>query len=398
MSVWWRSRDQAAERRPQRDGGMSLDQVLSLFKTSRSYADVDLSRAESSLQAVAVWAACDLIASIISELPVGVFRGEGEDARKLPKMPGWLEDPDGSGHGLADWRYQAMMSWLLRGNLFGDELQRATAGFLQQLRLFHPDEISGWLEEGQVRWAVNGHQVTDLRRFVHRRVNPIPGVELGMSPVRLHATTIGLQLTGARFGLQWFQDGAHPSAILKNTEVPLDDGQVRTAKDRFLAALRGSREPVVFGKGWEYETIQVAPEESQFLQTQGYSAAECARIFGPGIAEILGYETGGSMTYANIQDRELTLLKFSIGKWIRRMERLLSEFLPRPQYVKLNRDALLETNTLQRYTAHASALSNNWETINEVRRLEELPPVPWGDAPFTPGAAPPATDDSQAEE
>ncbi|MEU9065457.1 phage portal protein [Streptomyces sp. NPDC048306] len=376
---------------------MSLDQVLSLFKTANSYAHVDLSRAESSLQAVAVWSACDLIASIISELPVGVFRGEGEDARKLPRLPGWLEDPDGSGHGLADWRYQAMMSWLLRGNLFGDELQRATTGFLQQVRLFHPDEVSGWLEGGDVQWAVNGHQVTDSRSFMHRRVNPMPGVVLGMSPVRLHATSIGLQLSSSRFGLQWFEDGAHPSAILKNTEVTLDDGQVRGAKDRFLAALRGSREPVVFGKGWEYETIQVAPEESQFLQTQGYSAAECARIFGPGIAEILGYETGGSMTYANIQDRELTLLKFAIGKWIRRMERLLSEFLPRPQYVKLNRDALLETNTLQRYTAHASALSNNWETINEVRRLEELPPVPWGDAPFTPGAEPPA-DNPQAEE
>ncbi|WP_431997781.1 phage portal protein [Streptomyces fungicidicus] len=397
MSVWWRSRDRATKGLARRDGGMSLEQVAALFKTSRSYADVDLSKAESSLQAVAVWSACDLIASVVSELPVGVFRGEGEDARKV-NTPWWLEDPDGSGHGLADWRYQAVMSWLLRGNLFGDELQRATAGFVQQVRLFHPDEISGWMEEGQVRWAVNGQQVTDARTFLHRRVNPLPGVVLGMSPVQLHATTIGLQLTGARFGLQWFQDGAHPSAILKNTEVGLDDGQVRTAKDRFLAALRGSREPVVFGKGWEYETIQVAPEESQFLQTQGYSAAECARIFGPGIAEILGYETGGSMTYANIQDRELTLLKFSIGKWIRRTERLLSEFLPRPQYVKLNRDALLETNTLQRYQAHASALSNNWETINEVRRLEELQPVPWGDAPFTPAAAPADTDDAQAEE
>jgi len=397
VSVWWRGRDRSTGRRPQRDGELSLDQVLSLFKTSRSYADVDLSKAESSLQAVAVWSACDLIASVVSELPVGVFRGQGEDAKKL-STPWWLEDPDGSGHGLPDWQYQAVMSWLLRGNVFGDELQRATAGFRQQVRLFHPDEISGWMEDGEVRWAVNGQQVTDNRTFLHRRVNPLPGVVLGMSPVRLHATTIGLQLTGSRFGLQWFQDGAHPSAILKNTEVPLDDGQVRTAKDRFLAALRGSREPVVFGKGWEYETIQVAPEESQFLQTQGYTAAECARIFGPGIAEILGYETGGSMTYANIQDRELTLLKFSIGKWIRRMERLLSEFLPRPQYVKLNRDALLETNTLQRYQAHASALSNNWETINEVRRLEELPPVPWGDAPFTPGPAPADTDDAQAEE
>ncbi|MBD3931933.1 phage portal protein [Streptomyces chumphonensis] len=376
---------------------MSLDQALSLFKTARSYAEVDLSRAESSLQAVAVWSACDLIASLVSELPVGVFRGMGEDAKKLG-TPWWLEDPDGSGYGLEDWRYQVVMSWLLRGNLFGEELQRAAAGFRQQMRLFHPDEISGWMEQGEVRWAVGGQQVTDLRSFVHRRVNPLPGVVLGLSPVRLHATTIGLHLTGARFGLQWFQDGAHPNAILRNTEVSLDDDKVRTAKDRFLAALRGSREPVVFGKGWEYETIQVAPEESQFLQTQGYSAAECARIFGPGIAEILGYETGGSMTYANIQDRELTLLKFAIGKWIRRVERLLSEFLPRPQYVKLNRDALLETNTLQRYQAHASALSNHWETINEVRRLEERPPVPWGDAPFTPGAAPAGTDDSQAEE
>ncbi|MEU6491098.1 phage portal protein [Streptomyces sp. NPDC046984] len=387
MSVWFRSRSPDRKSVLQRAGELSLDQVLAMMKTSRSYADVDLSKAESSLQSVAVWAACDLIAGVISELPLDCYRGKGADAQQL-STPWWLEDPDGSGHGVSDWRYQALMSWLLRGNLFGDELQRATGGYLQQVRLFHPDEVSGWMEEGREKWAVNGSQVTDLQRFLHRRVNPMPGVVLGMSPIRLHATTIGLALTVSKFGLQWFQDGAHPSAILRNTEVPLDEDQVRGAKQRFLGALRGNREPVVFGKGWEYEKIQVAPEESQFLQTQGYSAAECARIFGPGIAEILGYETGGSMTYANIQDRELTLLKYALGKWIRRMERLLSEFLPRPQYVKLNRDALLETNTLQRYAAHASALQNNWETINDVRRLEDKQPVPWGDTPFTPGAQP----------
>jgi HK97 family phage portal protein len=390
VSLWWRGRDRGPGGKgvAQRAGEMSLDQVLAMMKTARSYADVDLSRAESALQSVAVWSACDLIAGVISELPVDCFRGTGSDAKEL-STPWWLEDPDGSGHGLSDWRYQALMSWLLRGNLFGDELQRSSSGFLQQVRLFHPDEVTGWMDGGRETWAVNGNQVTDPQRFIHRRVNPMPGVVLGMSPIRLHATTIGLALTVSKFGLQWFQDGAHPSAILRNTEVPLDDGQVRMAKDRFLAALRGNREPVVFGKGWEYEKIQVAPEESQFLQTQGYSAAECARIFGPGIAEILGYETGGSMTYANIQDRELTLLKYALGKWIRRIERFLSEFLPRPQYVKLNRDALLETNTLQRYMAHASALSSHWETINEVRQLENRQPVPWGDAPFTPAAAAP---------
>jgi hypothetical protein len=55
--------------------------------------------------------------------------------------------------------------------------------------------------------------------------------------------------------------------------------------------------------------------------------------------------------------------------------------------VKFNRDALLETSTMQRYLAHASALGSNWETINEVRALEDRQPVPWGNAPFTPGPA-----------
>lgn len=391
MSLWWRE-----DRGGKAAGGApaarasSLDQVLAQIRgATSSYASVDLSRAESSLQSVAVFAATDLIASLASELPVDVYRGTGPDRKQVP-MPGYMQDPDGSGHGLPDWSYQAMMSWLLRGNIFGDVLQRSRAGFLQQIALFHPDEVTGSVEDGQVQWLVNGQSIKP-GDFYHRRVNPMPGVVLGLSPIRLLASTIGLSLTATKFGLQWFQDGAHPNALLVNNEASLDDSQARQVKQRFLASLRGNREPVVFGKGWEYKPLQLAPEESQFLQTQGYSQAECARIFGPGIAEILGYGSG-SMTYANVVDRDIALLKYSVGRWLRRLERILSEMLPRPQYVKFNRDALLETNTLARYQAHASALSNNWETINEVRSFENRPPVPWGDAPFIPGAAPAAPD------
>jgi HK97 family phage portal protein len=384
VSIWWRGREPAAEKR---DSTMSLNQLLAKLKTG-SYAEVDLSTAESSLQAVAVFASTDLIASLCSELPVDVFRGSGPDRTQL-SMPWWLEDPDGSGHGLPDWCYRACMSWLLRGNLYGEELQRSSSGFLQQVELFHPDTVSGSIVGGDVRWLVSGRPVTNQDRFVHRRVNPMAGMVLGLSPIQLLASTIGLQLTAGKFGLQWFQDGGHPSALLTNTEVNLDEDQARTVKNIFMAAMRGTREPVVFGKGWDYKQIQVNAEESQFLQTQGYSAAECARIFGPGIAEILGYGSG-SMTYSNIVDRDISLLKYSVGRWLRRMERVLSQFLPRPQYVKFNRDALLETNTMQRYLAHASALTNQWKVVNEVRAVEELAPVPWGDKPNMTTAAAPA--------
>ncbi|MER6892016.1 phage portal protein [Streptomyces halstedii] len=398
MSIWWQRDVRRADRR-EHAPATTFDQVAAQL-TPRSYNEVDVTSAESSLQSVAVFAATDLIASLCSELPLDVFRGEGSERRRLP-LPWWLEDPDGSGYGLEDWRYRVAMSWLLRGNVFGDILQRSPGGFLQQVDLFHPDCVSGWLEDGAVKWSVAGQEFTDTARFLHRRVNPVAGQVLGLSPIELHASTLGIQLASTRFGLQWFADGAHPNALLTNSEASLDDDQIRSIKQRFLAALRGTREPLVYGKGWEYKQIQLNPEESQFLETQGYSAAECARIFGPGLAEVLGYSSGGSMTYSNVVDRDLHLLKYALNRWLRRLERLLSAFLPRPQYVKINRSALLETNVMQRYQAYASALNNQWRTVNEVRALEDLAPVPWGDEPNTPpGAAPeaPEPDEAPADE
>jgi hypothetical protein len=63
-------------------------------------------------------------------------------------------------------------------------------------------------------------------------------------------------------------------------------------------------------------------------------------------------------------------------------------------FVKLNLDALLRASLKDRYDAYAVGIVNRFQTINECRRLEDLPPVPWGDEPFIPtkvtetGAAP----------
>jgi HK97 family phage portal protein len=218
--------------------------------------------------------------------------------------------------------------------------------------------------------------------IVHDRVNPIPGRVLGMSPIQEHATAIGTSLAASKFGSQFFRDGAHPSALLTNTDA-IDAEQAAVAKSRWLANFNGSREPAVLGKGWDYKPISITPEESQFLQTQGFSEAQCARIFGPAMAEVLGYETGGSMTYANVVDRRADLLALTLDRWFNRIERLLSSLLPAPQYALIDRDALLRSATLARYEAHASALTNRWKTINEIRDDEDMAPVPWGDEPNT---------------
>lgn len=358
----------------------------------RTFARVNLSRAEASLQKVAVWAATDVICSLVSTLPLDVFQGTGKARRELDK-PKVLTDPAGDGYGREDWVYQYQMSMLLRGNAYGRVGDRDRLGNPTLIVLYHPDEVQGWRDEkhGLPQWRAGGKTVP-AEEMWHRRAYPTPGRLLGLSPVEHHAGTIGLGIAASRFGMQWFEDGAHPSGMLTN-EGALDAKQAKTAKERFMAALQGTREPIVLGQGWKYQQIQVSPNESQFLETQQYTSAECARIYGPGMAEILGYETGGSMTYANVEQRSLDLLTYAIDRWLVRGENMFTGLLPAGQYAKFNRSALARTDLLTRVRAHAIALQNRWMVVNEVRDVEDMTPVAWGDEPSTAPAPAVKTDD-----
>ncbi|MEU6490385.1 phage portal protein [Streptomyces sp. NPDC046984] len=350
-----------------------------------NFSNVNLAQAESSLQKVAVWSAVDLIASLGSILPVDVYEGTGDSQREIPK-PKILEDPSGEGYGLPDWTYQYLMSLLLRGNTNGHVADRDRLGNPTQIVLYHPDDVQGWRnpKTGLKTWRAGGTEVPDAEMW-HQRAFVIPGRLMGLSPIAHHATTIGQGIAAARFGMQWFQDGAHPSGILTN-EQDLKPGQAATAKERFMAALRGRREPLVLGGSWKFQAIQVAPEESQFLETQKYTAAECARIYGPGMPEILGYETGGSMTYTNVEQQGLNLLTYTLDRWLTRTEYMFTRLLPPGQFVKINRAALTRTDLLTRYKAHALSLQNRWAVPNEVRKIEDQPPTDWGDKPLTENA------------
>lgn len=379
--MWARRQDrQGAER----SAWPELPFAAGLARIAASYADGVPQTFEGPLQVIAVRSAMDLIASLASELPFGVYSGEGGSRTKW-QTPGNLLDPAGDGHGAEDWAYQVICSYLLRGNLYGNVLANGPQGRLDQVAIYNPDAVGGWVDPatGKVQWVVDGVPLDEKQEsaFLHRRVNPVPGMVLGLSPIEKAMGELGIAVSAARFGRQWFTDGAHPSGILSNSERDIGKENADTAKKRFLAALRGTREPLVLGRGWKFDRIQVSPEESQFLQTRGYSAAESCRIFGPAVADILGYETHQSMTYSNRVDRAQDFLTFTLDKWVKRLERLRNQFLPGSRYVVIDRDNLLIMNMLERYSAYEKAAKIKLRVINEMRDKENLPAVPWGDTP-----------------
>lgn len=329
---------------------------------------------------VAFGAGVHMQASIISMLPLDVFTGSGDSQRPVAR-PALLSDPGGRDYGLNDWLYQVMVSGGFRGNTVGRIVERDGLGTPKTIVLADVDTVAVDRDgTGQVvRWRIGGVEV-DSRDVWHLRRYPQPGQIFGMSPIAQYAQTLGVALSAEQFGAQWFGDGAHPSGILSSdSAVPQE--QAVAIKKRFMDAVRGNREPAVLGLGVKYQPIQVTPEESQFLATQQFTASQACRIVGPGVAEILGYSVGDSMTYKSLEQSSLHLLTYTIDPWLTRIEESISRMLPSRQFVKFNRAALLRTDLVQRYTAYRMALGpvEPFATVNQIRGLEDQNPVPWGD-------------------
>jgi HK97 family phage portal protein len=369
---------------PVAESRFSINEIAQLFSSGQRYTDVDLSNAESALQDTAYHAGVNLVASLASELPINIWRGEGTSRQKT-QVPGYLEDPAGDGYGREDWVYKLVTSWLTRGNTNADVLERRD-GYITQADIFHPDLPQARIDpdSGRIEWYVQGQPVPNMW---HSRVYPFPGYIKGLSPIELHRTQIGLSITTTRFGKQWFDEGAVPATVLHNEERNITRDQAQSVKDRFVAAMRGSREPLVLDRGWKLDQVQINPDESQFLQTQQFSRAECARIIGPGVAELLGYETGGNLTYSNRLDRIADFSTLTMDFWLRRTERVFKQMLPKNLTPEIDRDALLDTLKKDRYQTYSQALGGvPWMKPSEVRPDEGLPPAPELDVVAQPSA------------
>ena len=107
------------------------------------FAQVDLTRTESSLQKVAVWSCVNLVATIAETMPLDYF----PRPRESQPMPSWMADLGGDGYGLQDWVYQYVYSAMLRGNVVGIAGQRhRTRGTPTLVQLQHPDLVGVWLD------------------------------------------------------------------------------------------------------------------------------------------------------------------------------------------------------------------------------------------------------------
>jgi len=339
---------------------------------------------DSAMRLAAVWAAVNLLTDIVAPLPWHTYEQTATGQLKRVPDPKFISDPSNeTSISAADWRAQVMRSLLLRGNAYGLIKEVSPFGEPATVQIIHPDYVSvvrlGPLGPFEFRVLGEKKELYPAGDLIHIPAYTVPGSPVGLSPIDYARQAIGLGLASEEFGARWFGDGAHPSAVLA-TDQPVTSEQAHAVKQRFNEAIRGRREVAVLGAGLEYQQIQVSANESQFLDTIKANATTVARFFGLGMApEMIGAESGNSMTYVNVEQRSLNLLTYAGRPWINRLEVAMSGFLRRNLIVKADTDELLRTDAKTRVDIQAQRLRMGVRSVDETRAEDNMPPLPNGE-------------------
>ena len=332
---------------------------------------------EGALRHSAIWACADLIASCMAMLTPWAYEGPAVGhgkATRVASQPDILLQP-GADADIYDHVYMGTISRLVRGNEFGQIAARDKRTMLPvQIELENPSMVHPRrLADGTYEYRFRD-QVIPPEKLWHKTMYRFPGSPIGMNPLQYAAMTTRVGLSAERFGSQYFDDGGHPSAILTNeNEKQVSQGDAKTLKQRFMTALRGSREPVVLGAGWKYQKIQINPDESMFLDTQKLSDTKICRFMGRVPPELIGAASEGSaITYANVEQRAMHFLTFTMYRWIKRWEMNLGGCIDPRLYVKFDTDALQRVDFLTHWTALHMAIGSRIMTQAEGREKSDL--------------------------
>jgi HK97 family phage portal protein len=334
---------------------------------------------EGAMRTSAVWFCATKIAYSMAMMRPQTYRGpgpgdQGAVAVKTP-VPPILQQPS-STQKTFGWTFSQWISLQLRGNAWGLILDRDKLGYPTQIELKHPDTVRFRRDSNGVpEIRINNELVKNTADVWHSAIHVMPGADLGMSTIKYAATATRTAQAAEAFGLSYFQDGAHPSAILTNKNAnKISQPQAQAVKEAFVAALHGTREPVVMGGGWDYAAIQINPEDSQFLELMDAKGADIARFFGM-MPSMAGYGTpNSSITYQNVEQSTMDFLTYPMTPFIIQQEEWETDLVPRGQYVKLDTSPLLRTDFLTRMTGYHMMIGSRAFAQSEVRAMEDYPP------------------------
>lgn len=347
----------------------------------------------SVLGLAAAWACVNLLAGTIASLPLMVYRTRGGARTVASDHPLYRilhDSPNADQTALDFWEF-VCASLELHGNAYA-EVVRARNGRIIALGVPITPELvtvrrldSGALE---YEWVDQGRRIiAGQDRVLHIRGfggNPLGG----LSTLSAGRQSFGLAQAIERASGDTFRNGVRPSGLLKTADTLTIDQRKQAEEllqEKFAGAINAGR-PMLLDRGMDWVQLSISPEDAQMLQSRAFSVEEVCRFFGvPPF--MVGHTEKTTSWGTGLEQQTLGFQKFTLRRRLKRIEQALEKQLLSVAdrlagiTIEFNLEGLLRADSAARASFYQLMLTNGVMTINEVRSLENLPPVEGGDEP-----------------
>jgi HK97 family phage portal protein len=333
----------------------------------------------------ALFAAVKLYADTVASMPVGVFlRDRG--VRRPVTRPNWLDNPvpNNPNYTRFDLMHRTVSSLLIDGNAFLMVLRNGAD--IVEVRLLDPRKVTILrAPDGSPLYRVKTTAGTiDLTAddCVHITLFGVGEDLRGLSPVEHHRTTLGLAKATTEYAARFFEQGASVSGLVTVPgELTADQADsLRASFGRRHEGLKNMHKVAVLTGGADFKTLSFKPSDLAIVEHMEAGTQAIARLYG--VPLHLLQLPGGNSSYNSLEIVSREWLMLGLGSLISRLEAGLQRLIVGDTtFIKFNVDSMLRPLTKERFDAYAVALNNGFLSLNEVRTLEDRPPVgPEGDA------------------
>jgi HK97 family phage portal protein len=343
----------------------SLGRVGRFFEGNWAGAYVDQNTA---LGIPAIYRGITLISDAIGALPLCAYRNK----REVLPTPQILLRPVPNETRMETISAMAA-ALIIHGNYVAVLGEPGANGLPDSIYPVSPDRVQVSRDNGRIIYKID-ERTYDQSEIMHIKNFTMPGDLVGKGILAVAKQALGKEIAINEYAARYFDGGVNPTAVIKSANPDLSQEEADALKSAWMAMYSSrNRSPVVMNSSTDFEVLSSNAAESQLVEAQTAGLTEAANILG--LPPYFLGSPNSSRTYSNVVEENLQLIKWSIQPIAERIEAAFSDLLVRGQTAAFKYDSLLKTDTASRYNAYATALSNGFLTVDEVRNYENLDPM-----------------------
>lgn len=379
--AWWHRI--IGRRLTARDG-----ELYEAFGGSETWAGENVTT-QGALNLSAFWACTRVTSQTVASLSLNVFEKQ-KDGTKVPvpghELQGLLHDSPNSMQTAMEFWEGRVLGLCTTGNGFAE---KAYSG--DRLVALNPMPAHTQVERlksGELEYTFDDRGKSEkLPESKVFHLKAFGDGDVGMSPVQYARQTLGSAIAAERAAGQMFSKGMRAKGFF-TFPGKLTPEQRAQAKANFADRYSAKDAPGVgiLEGGVDFKAVNISPKDAEMILNRRFNVEEVCRWLGvPPI--IVGHSADGqTMWGTGVESIMRTWFTLSLRAQLKRIEQAIHKRLLTPEErlrysVKFNYEDLLRSDSAARATFYTSLLNAGVMTINEVRKLEGLPPVAGGEVP-----------------